>query len=438
MMPRIVIVMAIGLAAYLAARADAATASFSMAFREASVTLAQSTELRETERSLRGIIHDLQQGTPDWDGMEEELRHVVQSKLAQSKALIEPLGALDRVEFVGVQNGADVYRVIFRNGMSTWVIALSPQGRIATLFFRLAPGLETAGEDVTAAGLSATLLKPPGREMPPVVLLIAGSGPTDRNGNQSGTGPGELRQIAEELAARGIASLRYDKRGVTRSLSAHLREEELDFRAAVDDAGIWLGWLERRSDLGARIVIGHSEGGLVAILLAKRALPAGLVLLATPGRALGDVLRDQIAAIGWAPAMRDEALTTIAALERGESVDKVSAPLMPLLRPSVQPFLRSLLGIDPAREISGLHLPPLVVSGGRDLQVGDADTAAIRRARPDASYLHVPDMIHVLKLAPVDRAEQMKVMADPAAPLAPGLIDAITAFVRRCALPDRP
>jgi pimeloyl-ACP methyl ester carboxylesterase len=436
MMPRIL--MAVGLAACLATHADAATTSFSIPFRDTPVTLAQSTEPRATEQPLRRTIHDLQQGTPDWDGMEEELRHVVQSKLAQSKALIEPLGPLDRVDFIGVQNGADAYRVIFRSGVSTWMIALSPQGRIATLFFRLAPGPETAGEDVTAGGLSATLLKPPGKEKPPVVLLIAGSGPTDRNGNQGGTGPGELRQIAEELAARGIASLRYDKRGVGRSLSAHLREEDLDFRAAVDDAGVWLGWLERRTDLGPRIVIGHSEGGLVAILLAKRTLPAGLVLLATPGRPLGDVPRDQIATIGWPPAMRDEALTTIAALERGESVDQVSAPLMPLLRPSVQPYLRSLLGIDPAREISGLHLPLLVVSGGRDLQIGDADTAAIHQVRPDASYLHVPDMIHVLKLAPADRAEQMKVVADPAARLAPGLIDAITAFVRRCALPDRP
>jgi hypothetical protein len=121
---------------------------------------------------------------------------------------------------------------------------------------------------------------------------------------------------------------------------------------------VWLGWLERRSDLGPRVVIGHSEGDLVAILLAKRILPAGLVLLATPGRPLGDVLRHQIAAIGWPAATHEEAL--------------------------------------------------------------------------------MPDMIHVLKLAPADRAEQMKVGADPAAPLALALIDAITAFVRRCALPDRP
>ncbi|MCP6726099.1 lysophospholipase, partial [Klebsiella pneumoniae] len=84
---------------------------------------------------------------------------------------------------------------------------------------------------------------------------------TDRNGNQGGTGPGELRQLAEQLAERGIASLRYDKRGVGRSVLPGMREQDVVLSSFVDDAVSWLGWLQQRSDLGPRIMAGHSEGG---------------------------------------------------------------------------------------------------------------------------------------------------------------------------------
>jgi hypothetical protein len=326
-------------------------------------------------------------------------------------------------------------------------------GIIATT--QLAVAAEPMAEDVTvAAGLSGTLLMPAGVARPPAVLLIAGSGPTDRDGNQGDTGPGELRQLAEALARHGIASLRYDKRGVGRSAAAGLGEPDLLLDTFVADANAWLAYMGHRPDLATPVVAGHGEGGLIAILIAERmrapgvrgqldrqfdrlvAKPtpaAAMVLLATPGRRFGDVLRDQLRASGMPPALLNEALATLATLEKGKTVPAVRPELSALFRPSVQPFLRSMLAVDPARELHRLRLPVMIVSGGHDLQVGAADAARLAAARPDAVRLDVADMNHVLKIAPADRAGQQAAYANPELPLAPGLADAIADFVRRVA-----
>jgi pimeloyl-ACP methyl ester carboxylesterase len=383
---------------------------------------------------LREIIRQLREGNPDYSTLEPQLEQAIRQQLPSVRALLDKLGALQRVEFIGNQNGADLYRGVFANGVTIWAIAMSPSSKIAALSFRpdaaSAYALDPNGEDVAVAGLSGTLRKPSGVDRPPVVLLVAGSGPTDRNGNQAGREPSELRQIAEALAERGIASLRYDKRAVGRSfVPAGFREQDLVIDNFVDDAASWVAWLNQRPDLGPVIVAGHSEGGVIAILLAKRVPVAGIVLLATPGRRLGETTREQLRAAGLPPAILEEALTILAALERGESVPNVSPPLMPLLRPSVQPFMRSILTVDPAGELARLRVPVLVAQGGHDLQVSEADAAALLRARPDATSFRSLEMNHVLKLTPAERAAQQLAYSDPKIPLAPGLVDAMADFI---------
>ncbi len=393
--------------------------------------LAQGEPARATTAPLRKIITDMQHGTLDAASVEPALYEAIQSQSAT--ALIARFGALQRIEFVTSQNGADVYKVTFESAATLWTIRLAPSGRIAGLFFKPIDGPEKAGEDVAVAGLSGTLLKPAGVARPPVVLLLAGSGPTDRNGNQGGAGSGELRELAEALAQRGIASLRYDKRGIGRSAVAGVREEDMVLESFVADAASWLTWLRQRPDLGAPIVAGHSEGGLIAILLAKRMPVSGIVLMATPGRVLGDVLREQLRASGMPAPLLGDALATLATLERGETVRDVKPELAPLFRASVQPFIQSVLAVDPAGELANLALPVMIVAGGHDLQVGAADAALLAKARPDAVRLDIAEMNHVLKIAPADRAGQQDAYTNPNLPLAPGLGDAVADFVRRSA-----
>ena len=400
--------------------------------------LAQAEPARDTEAALRKIIGELQQAAPDYDAMEPALQQALRQHLQTTVDLLKQVGAMQRIEFIGKQNGVDFYRVTFEHGTITWLIALSPAGKIAALVLRPTPAAERIGEEITVGGMSGTLLKPTDAKRAPVVLLIAGSGPTDRNGNQNGAGPAELRQIAEALAAQGIASLRYDKRGIGRSSVANLREEDVTFDTMVKDAELWLNALRERRDLGPLFVAGHSEGGVIAIELAKANAFAGLVLLATPGRRLGDVLREQLQGVGMPAPLRDEALTILAALERGESVPTVNPALLSLFRPSVQPFLRSELPIDPAADLHGLTLPVLIVSGGHDIQVTAADALLLAKARPDARRLHIADMNHVLKITPADRKDQQRAYADPTIPLAPGLAEGIISFIGEAARDRQP
>jgi hypothetical protein len=362
--------------------------------------------------------------------MEPPLRLAMAQQLQATSVLLHRFGPLQKIEFTGMQNGADLYTVTFQNGTTTWGIRMSPAGKLAALFYRSYLGPETRGEDVEAAGMSGTLLKPEGVTRPPVVLLIAGSGPTDRNGNQFGAGPGELRQLAEALAAQGIASLRFDKRGIGRSVDPNLREESMNFDLMVGDASAWLTWLEHRTDLGPRLLAGHSEGGVVAIRLAQKSKVSGLILLSTPGVRLGDSMRDQIGAAGWPPALRNEALAILAKLESGADVKDVSAPLMLLFRPSVQPFLRSELSIDPAAELRIISTPTLVVNGGHDLQVAVSHAEPLLHARPDVRHFFSAEMSHDLKIVPADREQQQKVSFDARIPLAPGLVEAVVGFVK--------
>ena len=155
--------------------------------------------------------------------------------------------------------------------------------------------------------------------------------------------------------------MRYDKRGIGRSIVTNLREQDFTLDSFVEDAAIWLRLLQQRSDLGRPIVAGHSEGGLIAIQLAKRIPPSGMVLLATPGRRLGDVTREPLQS-RLPPDLKEEALNILAILERGESVANVNTKLLSLFRPSVQPLMRSMLAVDPAGELAALTLPVLILS----------------------------------------------------------------------------
>ncbi len=155
-------------------------------------------------------------------------------------------------------------------------------------------GLAAAGKRVSATGFPATLIEPSDPDAP-VLLFISGSGPTDRDGNSRlGVSASYLAKLAAKLGEHGIGSLRFDKRGVPGSRPVK-READLVIATFVDDVLAVLDWLEGRSGSRPIIVVGHSEGGLVALAVAgRRPKIAGLVLVATPGLPPGDTLRAQL------------------------------------------------------------------------------------------------------------------------------------------------
>jgi uncharacterized protein len=281
-----------------------------------------------------------------------------------------------------------------------------------------------------AAPLRGTWLLPPGNDRVPAALILAGSGPTDRNGNQPAAHTDKLKQLAHALFAAGIASLRIDKRGVAASGPAAPAEAELRLDHYLADARSWLAFLRARDRVGGLFIIGHSEGALIAMLAAPGEQLSGLVLIAGIGAPLGTVLRRQLGAALPEP-LRQKAFDIIVSLERGETVPQVPPELAALLRPSVQPFLISSLQRDPVAALAASTMPALVVQGTTDFQVSVEDARLLAASRAGVELALIDGMTHTLKIAPAGRAAQIGAYTDPDLPLAPALVSATAGFIRR-------
>lgn len=299
------------------------------------------------------------------------------------------------------------------------------------------------GADISAAGpqgpLKGTYVDA-GRGTP-VVLILPGSGPTDRDGNNPmGIRAAPYRLLAEGLAGHRISSVRIDKRGLFASAGAVADANAVTLGDYVADTAAWIAATRART--GARCVwlLGHSEGGLIALAAAAAGTPGvcGLILVAAPGRPLATVMRAQLHANPANASLLPAADAALDALVAGRRIDPnaLPAPLQPLFRANIQGFLISLFAVDPAKLAAAVRVPVQIVQGTRDLQVSVADAEALKAAQPAATLTLLPDVNHVLKAVPSDvRAANLATYADPALPLAPSVVAAIADFVTA---PKRP
>ncbi|MCO5733443.1 alpha/beta hydrolase [Rhizobium sp. SSA_523] len=274
----------------------------------------------------------------------------------------------------------------------------------------------------------------------PVVLIIPGSGPTDRDGNSRlGIQAGSYRLLAEGLAARGISSVRIDKRGMFGSAGAAADANAVTVDDYVADVRSWTRSIAAETGRDCVWLLGHSEGGLVA-LAAAQVEPSicGLILIATPGRPMGEVLKEQLAANPANAAFLGQANTAIDMLASGKRVGAGSLPepLRPLFAPALQDFLASVFRLDPAKLIGSLAKPILILQGDRDLQVGVGDAERLKAAAGKAMLVLLPGVNHVLKAVPPnDPTQNLTSYADPDLPLAAGIVDAIRTLIS--AKPER-
>jgi len=288
------------------------------------------------------------------------------------------------------------------------------------------------------APLHGTLELPDGSGPFPAVLIHPGSGPTDRDGNLPGATNNSLRFLAEGLSRQSIASLRIDKRGVGESAPAAPDETDLRFTAYVNDMAAWAVWLFSQPEVSHVYLLGHSEGAQIATLAAKHHEPTGLVLLASPGYDAQSTIRRQLSDSGAAipSSLRRDADSILLELEQGNTVSDVPAQLHALFRPSVQPYLISWFAHDPAEDLGSLdaEVPVLLIHGTRDLQISREDAGRLSAAHPAAQKTQIENMNHVLKIAPESREGNIALYANPTAPLAPCLTQAITKFIEDTSL----
>lgn len=281
----------------------------------------------------------------------------------------------------------------------------------------------------TATGtIYGTLTMPEAAGKIPVALIIAGSGPTDRNGNNPAMKNESLKMLAYGLAGNGIASLRFDKRGVGESKAALKSEADIRFEDYINDAKQWIAWLKKDKRFSKIAVIGHSEGSLIGMVAANQ-LADCYISIAGAGQPAGIILKGQLAS--QPPAIRDTAYAFIDSLTKGKTIDQVNPMLYALFRPSVQPYLISWFRYDPQTEIHKLTMPILVIQGTNDIQVSVEDAKLLAKANPHAQLQLIPDMNHILKIVTGDRNANIATYNNPSLPISGELVKSIAAFIKQ-------
>jgi uncharacterized protein len=278
---------------------------------------------------------------------------------------------------------------------------------------------------IRVGAIDAVLTLPPDVERPPVALLIAGSGTTDHDGNGPQAKPNTLKKLSEQLVARKIATLRYDKRGAGGWKPEFGKPEDFRFKDLVTDAVSLVNYLRSSGKFSRVVVVGHSEGGLVGILTARRVPIDRLVLLVTAARKQGDLVKAQLEKT-VPPDVFEPIAKAIDTIMAGQIVDP--PPRGFSIAPAMQPGMASAFTEDPVEPIKQITEPTLIIGGGRDRQVARVDFAALSAASPVAETLWLPDMNHVLNDVD-DAADDLKAYTDPERPLDPEMIDSVAAFI---------
>ena len=281
---------------------------------------------------------------------------------------------------------------------TSFVAACSAAVAVAAHPHAAAAADDTVYDLETPSGtIFGTVLMPEQSGPVPVVLIIAGSGPTDRNGNSSVLQLNMYLKLARALAALGVATVRYDKRGIAASHAAIRSEADLRFDMFVDDAARWIVKLRSDKRFSRITVAGHSEGSLVGMVAVQRQPADAYVSLEGAGFPAADILRTQMKdRLAPYPDLAITFEKTLVALDDGRTVADVPASLAALFRPSVQPYLISWFKYHPIVEIAKVKGRVMIVQGTNDIQVPVENGLALANAQPHAAYVAPNGLTHVL------------------------------------------
>lgn len=276
-----------------------------------------------------------------------------------------------------------------------------------------------------------TLIKP-NENTNTVVLIIAGSGPTNRNGNTIAPGinytNNSLKMLAEKLAEHNIASLRYDKRGVGKSTNDSIRQENITFNDFVNDANNWISYLKKNYD--TIVVAGHSLGALVGMLAVQQNETTKFISIAGISSSGYETLKRQLST-NQPQFVTDAALPILENLNQGKKVDSIPEFLNSLFHPKLQAYIMSWLSYDPKIELKKLTIPILVVQGSTDLQITVEEARTMSKVNPKSELVVIENMNHVLKEVSSDMNKNMATYSNPDLSLHQELMKNIIDFIKK-------
>ncbi|MEC4005284.1 alpha/beta hydrolase [Flavobacterium sp. SUN052] len=258
-----------------------------------------------------------------------------------------------------------------------------------------------------------------------LVILIAGSGPTNRNGNSTiGGVNNSLKFLAEGLTQNGIAVFSYDKRGLNKLDGKTIDEKSVVFEDFINDAKDVIAYFKVQKKYAKIIIAGHSEGSLIG-MVAANGNADGYVSIAGPGRPIDEILSEQIAKNS--PAMKEAVDKDLAILKEGKTFENKNPMLASLFRESIQPYMISWIKYNPISEIKKLHIPILIINGTKDIQVPTSDAELLHNATPKSELKIIENMNHIFKEI-LNDDDNIKSYSNSKLPVIPELITCIAKF----------
>lgn len=277
--------------------------------------------------------------------------------------------------------------------------------------------------------IEGTLTLPEEKNFDTVAIIIAGSGPTDRDGNNLTVGENNcLKMIAHSLGKEGIATLRYDKRGIGESQSLVERKEDLIFTNHIDDLNLWIDKLGKDNRFKNIVIIGHCEGALIGAESTVEKDIKGYISIAGVGENGADALERQLKALN--EQIYEQGRPILEDLKMGKLTNNPPREFEPLFRPSMQPYLISWFKHDPCKVIEKIQVPILIIQGANDFQVTVEDAKKLKEGNPESKLVIIDNMNHMLKDAPKDRKGNLETYCDPELPLNTKLVEEIVSFIK--------
>ena len=284
--------------------------------------------------------------------------------------------------------------------------------------------------ETETAKIYGTLAFPLSEETCPVVLIIAGSGPTDRDGNSTlGITAKPYKMLSDTLAKYGIATVRFDKRGVAKSYYSEFAEKDLRFENYVDDAVLWIEKLKNDKRFSKVIVLGHSEGSLIGIIACNKLEPDAYISVAGVAQTADSLLTKQIVTPPY--ITQAEVDKIFEKLRNNETAVVLNKHLQTIFRLSVQPYISSWMAYSPKKEISKLTIPTLIIHGTTDIQVAPSEAKALSKANQNAELVIIDGMNHILKSATQDTARNRATYANSKLPLNNTFCEKIVQFINK-------